>query len=41
MAQQLIALAKSDMAAEEYLRAIDRLEEAITENPEMKPLSRF
>lgn len=34
MAQQLIALAKSAMAAEEYVKAIERLEEAIAENPE-------
>lgn len=34
MTQQLIALAKSAMAAEEYAKAIERLEEAITENPE-------
>lgn len=34
MAQQLIALAKSAMAAEDYVKAIEHLEEAITKNSE-------
>ena len=34
MTQSLIALAKSAIAAEDYVTAIERLEEAITENPE-------